>query len=180
MVQYEELPTISLTPERTSICTDVLPEVIHLDDPALSVMMDFTQAPPKLIKEDAPIDTALNSMKAHGVHLLFVVNEQEQPIGLIASEDILGELPIKIQQERRIPRSNILVSMLMQKLPNIPALDINVVSDFKVGNIVNTLKEQHSPYAFVIKTNTGEEHVIRGLFAISQISQQLHMTISVS
>ncbi len=178
MVQYEALPTIKLDPTKTTLCTDVLPEVMHMDDPALSVMMDFTQAPPKTIKEHLPIDDALNRMKIHGVHLLFVLNDSDQPIGVIASEDILGEAPIKIQQERRIPRSKILVKMLMERLKDIPALDINVVNDFKIGNIVNTLKIHNRHYAVVIKTNGGDEPMIRGIFTTSQISQQLHMDIA--
>jgi CBS-domain-containing membrane protein len=177
MVQYEELPTLTLNPEKTTLVTDVLPEVMHMDDPALSVMMDFSQSPPKMIHEDAPIDDALNLMKIHGVHLLFVVNDKEQPIGIIASENLLGEGPIKIQQERRIPRSKILVNMLMVKLKDIPALDIDVVSNFKIGNIINTLKAHHRHYAIVIKIN-GEDQKIRGIFTTSQISQQLHMQIS--
>jgi len=177
MIQYEELPTLTLDPKKTRLCTDMLPEVMHMDDPALSVMIDFTQSPPKTIDEDLPIDDALNVMKVHGVHLLFVVNNSDQPIGVIASEDILGERPIKIQQEGRTPRSKILVKILMEKLEDIPALDINVVTDFKIGNIVNTLKLHHRHYAIAVKSNGGEQ-TIRGIFTMSQINQQLHMQIS--
>lgn len=177
MVKYEELPTFTLDPAKTRLSTDILPEVIHLEDPALSVMTDFTQFPPKTVDEELPIDDALNTMKRHGVHLLFVVNDNDEPIGIIASEDILGERPIKIQQEGRIPRSKVLVKMLMEKLKNIPALDIETVSNFKVGNIVITLQSHHSHYAIVVKSND-EEKTIRGVFTISQISQQLHKPIS--
>lgn len=177
MVQYEALPTITLEKEKTALCTDILPEIMHLDDPALAVMIDFTQVPPKAIKEDAPIDDALHLMKVHDVHLLFVIDHHEKPIGVIASEDILGERPIKIQQERRIPRSKLLVNMLMEKVTNIPALDIDVVGSFKIGNIVNTLKEHKSHYALTVKIN-GDDQVIRGIFTTSKISQELHMDIS--
>ena len=177
MVHYEELPTLTLAPEKATLCTDVLPEIIHMNDPALAAMIDFSQSPPKTIHDDAPIDHALHLMKMHGVHLFFVVDKKEQPIGVIASEDLLGERPIKIQQERRIPRSKILVNMLMEKLKDIPALDIEVVCDFKVGNIVNTLKAHHQHYAVVIKTNDDEQK-IRGIFIASKISQQLHIPFS--
>ncbi|MCB1827813.1 MAG: CBS domain-containing protein [Coxiellaceae bacterium] len=178
MVQYEALPIITLDPKKTNLCTDALPEVMHMDDPALAVMMDFTQAPPKTILEDAPIDDALNLMKKHGVHLLFAMNNNDQPVGVIASENILGEGPIKIQQERRIPRSRITVNMLMEKLKDIPALDIDAISNFKIGNIVNTLKKHHRHYAVVIKVNGDDTPMIRGIFTTSQISQQLHMDIA--
>lgn len=177
MVKYEELPTFTLEPEKTRLYTDILPEVVHMEDPALSVMMDFTQSPPKTIDEGLSIDEALNTMKRYGVHLLFVVNNSDQPIGIITSEDILGERPIKIQQEGRTPRSKILVKMLMEKLKTIPALDIETINSFKVGNIVNTLRSLHSHYAIVVKSN-GAEKTIRGIFTTSQISQQLHQPIS--
>ncbi len=176
MIQYEVLPTIELEPEKMTLCTDRLPEVMHLEDPALSIMTDFTQAPPKTIQENAPIDQALHLMKTHGLHLLFVINSSNQPIGLIMSEDLLGERPIRIQEEHRTPRSKILVNALMTTLQDIPALDVETVNHFKIGNIINTVKSHHCHYALVIKSNGGQQF-IRGIFTASQISQQLQIVI---
>ncbi len=180
MVKYEDLPTLSLSPEKTVLCTDVLPEIAHLDDPALTVLIDFNQTPPNTIGTEDPIDDALNEMKVHGVHLLFVVDGKDQLKGLIASEDILGELPIKITQERRIPRSKILTKMIMLPLKNIIAFNIDDVDHAKVGNIVNTLKSEGRHYALVIKSNGGDQQIVRGIFTTSHISRQLHMDIASS
>ena len=177
MVHYEALPTLTLEPGKTRLCTDMLPEVLHLEDPALAVMIDFSQSVPKTIHKNSSIDDALNKMKTQGLHLLFAVDDAEQPIGVIASEDLLGEYPIKIQQERRIPRAKICVDMLMKKLSDIPAIDFDVVTQFKIGNVVNTLKSHHQHYAIVIKT-VGNEQKIRGIFTSSRISQQLHITLN--
>lgn len=174
MVQYEELPTIILDPQKTTLFTDILPEVLHMDDPALSVMMDFTQFPLKTISADDSIDDALSVMRMHDTSLLFAINHHEQPIGVITSEDILGERPIKIQQTYNVSRSKILVHMLMEKINDIPALDFEVVNHFKIGNIVSTLKKYHQHYALVIKQNNGDEQIIRGIFTASQITQRLH------
>lgn len=173
MIQYEELPTIILDPQKTTLFTDILPEVLHMDDPALSAIIDFTQSPLKTINTDDSIDDALSVMKMHDTSLLFVVNHNEQPIGVITSEDILGEGPIKIQQTHNISRSKVLVHMLMEKIKNIPALDFEVVNHFKIGNIVSTLKKYHQHYALVIKQN-GDGQVIRGIFTASYITQRLH------
>lgn len=178
MVKYEDLPILSLSPEQTILCTDVLPEITHLDDPALAVMMDFIQTPPHTIGTEDPIDDALNEMKVHGVHLLFVVDKKDRIKGLIASEDILGELPIKITQERRIPRSNILTKMIMLPLEKIIAFNIGVVDQAKVGNIVNTLKAHGRHYALVIKPKGNNQQIVRGIFTTSHISRQLHMDIA--
>ncbi len=179
MVNYEDLPTLSLSPEQTMLRTDALPEVIHLDDPALAVMLDFNQAPPDTINLDDPIDDALSEMKVHGVHLLFVTNAKDQMNGLIASEDILGELPIKITQERRIPRSKILTKMIMVPLKDIIAFSMDTVEHAKVGNIVKTLKSNGRHYALVIRKNDGnDQQIVRGIFTTSHISRQLHMDIA--
>lgn len=176
MIQYEVLPTIELESEKMVLCTDKLPEVMRLEDPALSVMTDFTQSPPKTIQENAPIDQAFNVMKTHGAHLLFAIDSNNRPIGLITSEDLLGERPIRIQEEHRTPRSKILVNALMTTLQDIPALDIETVNHFKIGNIINTVKSHHCHYALVIKSS-GDQQFIRGIFTSSQISQQLQIVI---
>jgi CBS-domain-containing membrane protein len=176
MTKYETLTTLCLDPQQTRLCTDTLPEVMHLDDSALAVMIDFKQTPAKTITADTSIDDALHRMKMQGAHLLFVVNQDGQPLGLITSEDLLGEQPIKIQQERRIPRSKLLATFLMTPIEKIPGLPVDVVSHFKVGNIINTLKTCDSHYALVLKEKNGEKMIV-GLFTASQISQQLHRNI---
>jgi len=174
MPKYEKLPTFFLTSEEATLCTDILPEIIHLDDPALAVMSDLSHTPCYTINESKSIDEALHSMKTHSIHLLFVTNKANKPIGIISSEDLLGEKPIKILQERRIPRAKILVSMLMNKIETTPALDIETVSCFRVGNIVKTLKENNTHYLLVTKDSSSEQKLIRGIFITSKISQQLH------
>lgn len=176
MVNYEDLPLIPLSPEQAVLCTDVLPKITHLDDPATTVMINFAHTPAHTISMEASIDDALNEMKIHGVHLLFVVDEKEQAKGLIASEDILGELPIKIIQDRRIPRSKIRVKMVMVPLKKMIAFDIEDVDRAKVGNIVNTLKSQSKHYALAIKKDRKKE-IIRGIFASAHITRQLHTEI---
>jgi len=140
-------------------------------------MTDFTQTPPHTIGLEDPIDNALTAMKLHSVHLLFVLDDQDQIKGLVASEDILGELPIKIIQERRITRSKVLVKMIMRPIENIIAFDIDVINHAKVGNIINTLKAENRDYALVVKSNNTQQ-IIRGIFTTSDISHQLHKDIS--
>ncbi|WP_235379121.1 hypothetical protein [Candidatus Coxiella mudrowiae] len=45
MARYESLKTIKLSPETTFFRSHKLPELAHLDDPALAVMTDFSQTP---------------------------------------------------------------------------------------------------------------------------------------
>jgi CBS domain-containing protein len=179
MIKYELLKTVKLSADNTFLRSQKLPELVHLDDPAFAVMCDFSLIRPRTIHADESMDDALNEMKLHGAHLLLVQGHEGNIVGVIASEDILGELPIKIINERRIQRSQILVKALMTPIEKIAAFDIKTLDLAKVGHIITTLKNLRTHYALVIGNNTEDGSVIlRGIFTTSQISRQLHMDIS--
>src|SRR3989338_6402364 len=113
MAKYEALPTTTILPNGTMLHAHHLPELVHMDYPALSVMTDFTLTPPHTVKPADTMDHAINEMEISGVHLLLVVNEEGHFQGIISSEDVWGEKPIKLLQERRVPRDQILVRPIM-------------------------------------------------------------------
>ena len=179
MAKYEPLlRTIKLSPENTYLRSRQLPELVHLDDPAFVVMTDFSQIPPRTVEPNESIDNALNEMKLHGVHLLLVQNGDDNIIGVVGSEDLLGELPIKISQERRLKRSQILIKMVMTPLNQICAFDMHTLERAKVGNIIVTLKSLRMHYALIISNENNHRQTLRGIFTTSQISRQLHVDIS--
>ncbi len=179
MARYESLRTVQLSPENAFLRSRKLLEIVHLDDPAFAVMSDFAHVRPRTIGPNEPMDNALDEMKVHGVHLLLVQEKAGNVVGVIGSEDILGELPIKIIQERRVERSQILVKMLMTPLNKIVAFDMKTLEHAKVGNIVVTLKNLRTHYALVVNDDNGDDkQMLRGIFTTSQISRQLHMDIS--
>ncbi|ATN85299.1 CBS domain-containing protein [Coxiella burnetii] len=178
MARYEPLKTITLASGNVYLRSRQLPELVHLNDPAFMVMTDFSQTPPHVVHPDKPIDDALNEMKIHGVHLLLVQDDNKHIIGVVGSEEILGELPIKISQEKRIKRSQVLVKMVMTPLDQICAFDMHTLEYAKVGNIIITLKSLRTHYALIINNENDSRQVLRGIFTTSQISRQLHMDIS--
>ncbi len=179
MAKYELLTTVQIPACKAQLRKYSMPELVHLNDPALAVMTDFSQNQPHTITPDENIDTALHQMKAQGVHLLLVEDNSHGIIGVVVSEDLLGEKPIKIIQDRRISRSHLLIKMLMTPLEKITAFDIQTVEQARVGNIVNTLKDFDQHYALVIATDeTKDTTTIRGIFTTSQLSRQLHMEIT--
>ncbi len=181
MAKYETLSTFPLSDNNTILRSTQLPEIVHLDDPAFAVMKDFRQQKPHTVTPDTSMDDALNEMKINGVHLLLVEGKNQHILGVIATEDVLGEKPIKIIQERRIPRHQILVKMIMTKISEVGAFTLNSIRYAKVGNIVNTLKETRLHYALVVDDGDGEEdvqHSLCGIFTTSQISRQLHTDIA--
>ena len=178
MIKYETLPTMIILPNAASLRPKAtLPELVHLDDPALTVMHDFSVTLPRTISPHEPIDDALNEMKIHGVHLLLVM-ENNHIIGVISTEDILGDKPIRFIQLSRLNRNQVLVKHVMVPLDEITAFDIEEVEQARVGNIVATLKVLHKHYALVLHDDTHQQRQwIRGIFTTSQISKQLHMDI---
>ncbi len=177
MTKFEILPTIPF--KKAHVAHPLTPpEVVHLEDPALSVMTDFRQTKPPVTTPDTPIDDALNEMKISGVHLMLVIDDTENVIGLISSEDILGEKPIKLIQERRISRDNILVKMVMIPAEALVAFDIETLKIARVGSIINTLKESRLQHALVVRCESSDhKSLVRGLISMSQISKQLHMDV---
>lgn len=181
MIKHELIDTIPIFVDRTCLPTSQLPELVHMDDPAFSVMADFRMLQPHVIGENDFMDAAINEMKIHGLHLLLVKNNSNNISGILASEDILGEKPIQLIQERRIQRSHITVKMVMTPVSSLPAFDMESIRYARVGNIVATLNMLKQNYALVIDQNAdGDQQIIRGIFTTSQISHQLHTNISVN
>ena len=179
MIQYQPLNTLQLNPKSLSIRCQRLPELVHLEDPAWSVMRDFRVESPTLIRPHESIDNALMEMKIQGTHILLTTDTKGNLHGIISTEDILGKKPITITQSRRIERQQITIEMIMSPINEILFIDTATVQSSKVGNIVNTLKKHNKHYALVVHQPEGlSDYQITGLFSTSQISKQLHMEIA--
>jgi CBS-domain-containing membrane protein len=178
MTQYELLDTLDKKPISLTLNNCELPELVHLDDPALDVMRDYSCSKPQVAQISTTMDDAHSEMKITNTHLLVVIDENKAPIGVVTSEDILGEKPIKLIQEDQFHRNQITVKMLMTPIANIPAFAIDDVEHARVGNIVNTLKSLRSHFALVIENNDSDNAILRGVFNTSQISKQLHTEVA--
>jgi predicted transcriptional regulator len=173
MKNYEILPTLSLNAHSGYRHQPELPKVSHLDDPALDVMIDFTTNYPFTIKSDAAITHALMEMEVCGVHLLLVVEQEEEVVGFITSEHILGEKTIRLINERRIPRSEVQVHMVMRPQVETVVLDYVNLTHAKVGHIITTMRATRQHYMLVVETNGEGKQIVRGMFSLSLLSKQL-------
>lgn len=98
-----------------------------MDDPARAMMTDFSLVLTNTISQNETIDNALNKMKLHGVLILLTTDDEQQITGIISSEDLLGEKPIKLLQYSRVERCNITVKILMTTIKDIIAFDIDTI-----------------------------------------------------
>lgn len=171
---FSILPGLILRPNSTFGREAKPVELVHLDSPALAVMTDFKSVIPVTTSADVPIDDALKKMKTAGVRLLFVVDEEERIIGLVTAKDIMGERPIMITQQSRVPRAAITVATIMRAQPEIQVIDMARLREAQVGDIVATLQALERQHALVVKINrdTGGHSVV-GMFSTSHISKLL-------
>ncbi len=171
---FETIACVTLEPQSTLGHPTTPSEIVKLDSPASVVMTNFNVVHPITTRPEVAIDVALKKMKTTGIRLLFVVNDADQIIGLVTAKDIMGERPIQITQQTRMPRAEITVAAVMTPQPDICALDTQAVRDARVGDIIETLRKQGRQHALVVKTDkaTPSQCVI-GMFSTSQIDKLL-------
>lgn len=173
---YSTLSTITLSKGCPYIHSGELPEITHLDDSALDIMIDFKKTKAMTIKKNAPISVAGLEMKACGIHMLLVTDEDDSVLGLITSADLLGEKPVQAAQEKFISRAEVKVGMILTKIDNIITIDYNELRIAKVGHIIQTLNQAKQHYALVVDTDN-DQQTLRGMFSLLQISRQLDKNI---
>lgn len=177
--EFVPLSYIALAAKATFEHPAELPELVRLDSPAVDVMTDFRSVQPVTVSPDVPIDDALEKMKAAHVRLLLVINDDEEIIGTITAKIIQGSTPIKMVQEKRIPRSDITVETIMTPQPEVTVLNMVNVRNAQVGHIVKTLQQLDRKHILVVEIDsTTKTQRVRGLFSSSQISRQLGVPVT--
>ena len=178
MRQYSALPNRPLQP-RTGVHSpcQVLPPRVTLDDPALSVMTDFQKVTAFTIDPDVSVDTAARVMRRRKVHLLLVMSGESHVIGIITSNDILGEKALKCISARGISRADALVRDIMTPESELEVISMDDVRYAHVGHVVATLKGKGRQHAAVVDEDASGNQILRGLFACSQISRQLGVPV---
>lgn len=154
-----------------------LPELVHMDDPAINVMTDLTRVRVITVLPETAIDTALQTMIHTQVRLLLVVDAGDNIIGLITARDITGEKPVNYAVRNRVAHEQIQVRHIMTKREQIEAWDMREVVEARVGDIVMTLRDVGRQHALVLDATSGQGRIVRGIFSITQVARQLGVEI---
>lgn len=179
MAKYESLPVLPIASQSIHWEKYQLPELVHLEDSAFSVMIDFTRNSPHVISPEVSMDQAIREMEISGAHLLLVINQNGGFEGVLTSENVWGEKPIQIIQARRIHRDQVTVKMLMVPLSEMIAINFDLLKNACVGHIVKTLSEHHKHYAIVLRANEKTKtNCLQGVFTRAQLSKQLHTDLA--
>jgi CBS domain-containing protein len=91
-------------------------------------MTDFRERTSVTISDTAMIDEALEHMRHTGVRSAFTIDDQSRiVVGLITAYDIIGEKPMQYMQSAAIPRREVLVRDIMQKISEWHVADIKQI-----------------------------------------------------
>jgi CBS-domain-containing membrane protein len=171
-VIYSPRDCVPLKPGLPLERPDEPPELVHYHDSAMLVLTDFSRVNPVTTTTDQSIEHALQSMKNAGVRLLIVVDDNQRMIGLVSADQIMGDDPVRLAENRQLDHSEITVGMLMQPLQDIKVLELHHLRDARVGHIVATLHDLEAKYVLVV-----DHDIVCGLFSANQISRQLGRNI---
>ncbi|KAA3629957.1 MAG: CBS domain-containing protein [Proteobacteria bacterium] len=159
---------------------EVRPDTVAMNAPATDVMTDLSQVPVISIEAEAGIDEALKLMIHARVRMLVVFNSEGDLVGLITSRDIVGEKPVDFVSRHRIARDQVRVADIMTPRGQVDVLHMAEVTRARVGDIIETLREQGRQHALAIeKTPTGE-WALRGIFSTTHIGRRLGISVEAS
>ena len=175
---YRPLRQSKAAPGATYRLQSQIPELqVQATSPATDVMTDLSRVAAVTIDASANIDEAQSTMIARGVRALFVVDHERAVVGIITSNDVLGEKPVKVAQDRGARHDEVLVREVMTPANLLEALELQDVLNARVGDVVETLKRSGRQHALVIEgaptDSASATRTVRGVFSLTQIARQL-------
>lgn len=178
MRQYSALPGKPLRPHTSFHCPDqVLPPMVTLEDPALAVMTDFQKVTALTVDPDVSADSAARVMRRRNVHLLLVVDVENHVLGIITSNDLIGDKVLQCISTRGISREEARVRDIMTPQERLEVITMGDVLHARVGHVVTTLKSAGRRHAAVVDEDDAGRQVLRGLFSSSQLARQLNQPV---
>ncbi len=147
-------------------------------DPAISVMTDLRQVAAVLVDPDVDIEAAQRIMIRRNVRSLFVVNVDNEILGLITATDLLGEKPMQHLVRYGGRRSDIRVRDLMTPQARLEVLPLAEIERARVGHVLATLHAVGRQHALVVEADRHGRDVVRGVFSATQLEKQLGETVA--
>ncbi len=150
-----------------------LPEKVNMNSPAVDVMTDLKKVTAMSINPCATLDQASQRMTSSNVHLLFVTNQFHHVLGIITSNDLMGDKMVKYLSEVGGKREEVMVRDLMTSQSKIEVLDMSEIKTSRVSDVVDIMKDAGRRHALVVDRDFSGAQVICGIFSTVQISKQL-------
>jgi CBS domain-containing protein len=143
---------------------------VALEDPAKSVMTDFSEHSIVTVRADEQIDGALEHMRHAGVRSAFVLDDaRERVLGLITAYDIMGEKPLRLEQEMLAGREELLVRHLMESTVDWEVLRIGDVERATVAAVLDAFKRSGRTHLPVVAEQPAGGARLRGVFSSAKL-----------
>lgn len=146
---------------------------VTASSPAIEVMTDLRRIPAATIGHDLSLAEANHSMILRGVRLLFVTDPARRVVGVVTSNDLLGEKPTRVASERLMRHEELTVRDIMVAAEELDAVSLSDVLRSEVGHVVSTLKACGRQHALVMEEGSDGQLSLRGIFSASQIARQM-------
>ncbi len=149
--------------------------------PAIEVMTDLTKVRAATTAPGTSLRQAEQLMIYQGVRMLFVVTDMPSIAGLITSNDVSGDKPMRLVSERNAHFEDLTVGDVMTPLTLLDAIDLDLLQAATVGNLIATLKRFGRNHLLVVEKagDTGQRR-IRGVISRAQIERQLGAPIDIT
>lgn len=155
----------------------VQPDYVHapatMDDPATAVMTDLTRHRAIIAQPGETLDDAERRMISVGVRLLLVLDRDGAVTGVLSHRDIVGQKATAEAVREGVGHKTLAVSAVMTPLAEVEALDYAAVKKASVLELVKLMRERGRQHALVTESDAAGKVVVRGIFSITQIGQQL-------
>jgi CBS domain-containing protein len=135
-------------------------------------MTDFRERTSVTVSDTAMIDEALEHMRHTGVRCT-IDYQSRIVVGLITAYDILGEKPMQYIQSAAIPRREVLVRDIMQKMSEWHVVDIKQIERATVAAVSNMFAERRLTHVPVMETSEAGEQRLRGLLSAAKVKRLL-------
>lgn len=175
-IPLRELPLgtrfVSPSPQSEPRCT--------CDTLATEIMTDFSQTDPVSVHSRTAIDDANEHMKIQGVRSALVTNSDGDLLGYVSAADIRSEVPMRLQQERGLPRTEVTVADVMLPLEQIPAVRLSDISGARIGDLTQTFKTVGRHHVLVVNDDPAGSPTVCGMFSSRDVARALGVDLTPS
>jgi CBS domain-containing protein len=127
------------------------------------------------------IDEALEHMRHNGVRCAFTVDDWSHVVvGMITAYDITGEKPMQYMQSGSIPRREVLVQDIMQKISRWRVVDIKQIERATVAAVSDMFAQKRMTHVPVMETSETGEQRLRGLLSAAKVKRLLSRPAAVN
>lgn len=177
MAKFHAIPA-SMLAGKARIVAQPEPQPLDrlLDEPALTAMTDLTRVAAVTVGADELLDIAHERMLERRVRMLFAVDHTGLVVGLITSNDVLGEKPMQVVRSRGVRHDEIRVQDIMTPADAVEAIDIADLGGARVGDVVETMRRSGRQHALVMRRDAAGPQIC-GVYSAADLSRRLGVPV---